>query len=194
MTDAYEELKRLRADRDWPTTDRDWQTTAAEQDHVRREREPFGDRIAQAVRDLVGVLTAEGIQPKPVYRQTSWKTPDGWSRSYHRVRYQDLGQDAWIIAHLTDCAPGCQLLTTGGEIWCGSYTEEPKKKYVNISGVKVAGLNRGPGYDAKPYIEFGAEQLDRPGALFGRSWLSLTAKQVGAVYLAVIDLNLGAAS
>ncbi|UGT54968.1 hypothetical protein [Nocardia asteroides] len=153
MSEAYERMKRLRQHHD--------AADGAARAGAQNTHEVLVERTRERMRDLVGILIAEGITPQPVYsfeeihaqdrpRPLLGRRPLTNLRTY---RYRDAGWRlytakflTWNVDHWTDSEHDqtYPVLTRRGEIWRATTTSN------RPHSTEVAGLTHGPGHAGAP--------------------------------------------
>ncbi|MEV5839753.1 hypothetical protein [Nocardia sp. NPDC052112] len=154
MGDAYEELKRIRAEQD--RADR---ATAAAADSATRneavEQAARNQRAQQRDLQLIDFLRREQIPMRPTYRKRKQSPLKySWSnkRSWHVVTYSSPSDDVWVLAkhEAYEELTTWTLLSANGEKFEGTPTWSPDSS--DIAGTRIKGLTRGPGWHiSRPY-------------------------------------------
>ncbi|MFI1918989.1 hypothetical protein [Nocardia sp. NPDC020380] len=137
MSDAYEQMKRLRAQRE-----RQAAADAEQSADVEADRKVNLDRC---LAEVANVLRLERVRPRPLYRFSHMTKAGLFSGSAKQI-LTDTSLDGWLICAPTSISTGWMprvVLDTNGNLWYGSYVgPKPDRR----------GLTRGAGWQVSEIV------------------------------------------
>lgn len=185
MSDAHEQMKQFRDRQQHERTIAE----AAEQAEADEQKQKLQRRMREILSELVDILVAERIPPRPVYNYEG--TRHGiFSGKSHKV-YSDTGDSAWgLLAHWPDPdSPGSPVVNVERQllsVWYVAPSSDPRDG-------APRGMSRGPGFWGSRTSGLVIEHSP-PGEVYRpRRVDQMQGDTLLAFYTAVVDSNREAA-